>query len=285
MSFPPSQGGQSGSHGFPDLPPPPPIPGGPKPPREGYEPFTRQPVFYLPVLLRGELVGYLWAAESNAKAAGFIRRLELPEPSLDAAGFWALRLTEAYDEGLPAREAIRRWIGAPEDAKGGAVPPSAREQRASGTAELSELLNPGIAHQPGPLVQDGLFPDGTPVDRSQGWGPLISTAPPSYPVRTAGPVVFLPVTRAGSVVGYVWASVTGDAASYLGRQAAGRDGEIAAGLWKARLAHLFGERVPAVEALRRLKGLPEHPLAGEIAADAQEAQAANLGGLERLAQQ
>lgn len=54
-------------------------------------------------------------------------------------------------------------------------------------------------------------------------------------------------------------------------------------LWEARLAHAFGEGVPAADAVRRLRGTPEDPLAGGVAADAQEGRAANLDELDRLA--
>lgn len=271
------------SDGFPDLPQAPPIDGGIRPPKATYERFTRQAVLYLPVVRGGELLGHLWAAESNAKAAGFVRRLAAQAAGAEAADVWASRLDDAHDRGLAALEAIRRWVGAAQDPVGGAIPADAREQRAASLDALRELTNPGAPATPGPLVQDGLYPDGTPVDRSQGWGPLVSVRPPSYAPRTATPVLFYPVTRGGAVLGYVWASTSEGAASYLRRAAAGRDGEIAAGLWEARLAHAFGAGVPAAEAVRRLRGTPEDPLAGGVAADAQEGRASGLDELDRLA--
>lgn len=271
------------SNGFPDLPQPPPIDGGLRPPKASYERFTRQAVLYLPVVRGGELIGHLWAAESNPKAAGFVRRLAARAAGAEAADVWGRRLDDAYDRGVPALDAIRRWVGAPEDPVGGAIPAGAREYRAANLDALHELANPGAPVSRGPLVQDGLYPDGTPADRSQGWGPLVSVRPPSYAARTAAPVLFYPVTRGGTVLGYVWASLSEQAAAYLRRAAAGRDGEVAGGLWEARLAHAFGEGVPAADAVRRLRGTPEDPLAGGVAADAQEGRAANLDELDRLA--
>ncbi|TDC90354.1 hypothetical protein [Actinomadura sp. 7K507] len=283
------------SDGFPDLPQAPPIDGGPRPPAAAYERFTRQAVLYLPVVRRGELLGHLWAAESNPKAAGFIRRIAAQAAGAEAADVWGRRLDDAHGRGVAAPDAIRRWAGAAEDPVGGAIPADAREHRAANLAALHELTNPGAPVTPGPLVQDGLYPDGTPADRSQDWGPLVSVRPPSYAQRTTGPVLFFPVTRDGAVLGYVWASLpedgpqegpqegAGEAASYLRRTAAGRDGEIAAGLWEARLAHAFGEGVPAAEAVRRMRGTPEDRLAGGIAADAQEGRASTLDELDRLA--
>ncbi|WP_051712950.1 hypothetical protein [Spirillospora albida] len=269
--------------GFPDLPQAPPIPGGPRPPRGTYERFTRQAVLYLPVVGRGELLGYLWVAESNAKAAGFLLRLATRSAGMEASRTWGARLEEAFAQGLPARDAVGRWVGAPEDPVAGAVPVGARAERATSLDALHELANPGTPRTAGPLVQDGLYPDGTPADRAQGWGPLVSVRPPSYAVETAGPVTFYPVTRDGAVLGFLWASVAGEAASYLARPAAGRDGEVAAGLWLARLAHAFGAGVPAVEAVRRLRGTEEDSLAGGIAADAAEQTMADLSELARLA--
>ncbi|GAA0567971.1 hypothetical protein [Actinomadura livida] len=271
------------SDGFPDLPQAPPIDGGLRPPKAGYERFTRQAVLYLPVVRRGELLGHLWAAESNAKAAGFVRRTAAQAAGAEAAAVWGRRLDESHDRGLPALEAVRGWVGAAEDPVGGAIPADAREFRAVSLGALHELTNPGAPVSPGPLVQDGLYPDGTPEDRSQGWGPLVSVRPPSYAARTAAPVLFYPVTRGGTVLGYVWAALSEQAAAYLRRAAAGRDGEIAGGLWEARLAHAFGAGVPAADAVRRLRGTPEDPLAGGVAADAQEGRAAGLDELDRLA--
>ncbi|GAA4234952.1 hypothetical protein GCM10022254_41050 [Actinomadura meridiana] len=273
------------SDGFPDLPQAPPIEGGIRPPKPSYEQFTRQAVFYLPVVRRGELLGYLWAAESNVKAAGFIRSIAARAAGADATSVWGRRLDTFHDRGTPALDAIRGWVGAPEDPVGGAVPPGTRERRVPSLAALHELANPGTPVSSGPLIQDGLYPDGTPVDRSAGWGPLVSVRPPSYATRTATPVLSYPVTRGGTVLGYVWASVSEDAASYLRRARADRDGEIAAGLWEARLADAFGAGVPAADAVRRLRGTPEDPLAGGIAADAQEHQATGLDELDRLARE
>ncbi|HEU5027030.1 MAG TPA: hypothetical protein VFV01_19090 [Spirillospora sp.] len=303
MSTPPHPGGNSGFPGMPwppdpsrplpspgdahdplDLPPAPALPGEPVPPRESYERSTRQRVLYLPVTAGGDLLGCLWAAESNTKACGFIRNLAFFERSLDASSLWNRRLDESYDEGLPAQDAVRRWRGAPEDPEGGAIAADAQEQWAQSLSELGASLNPDAPRSPGPLVQDGLYPDGTPADRSKGWGPLVSAPMPAYPEETAGPVVHLPVVLGGNLVGYVWAAVSGDAAGYLRRVPAGRAGEIATGLWKARLSDAFEAGVHAVQAIRAFRGLPEDHLSGTVPADAAEQQAPGLADLRRLAE-
>ncbi|MDL4814887.1 hypothetical protein [Actinomadura opuntiae] len=304
MSIPPYPDGSGGYPGLPwppdpsapppspddpyeplDLPPAPPMQGDLVPPPDSYDRSTRQRVFYLPVTAGEDLLGYLWAAAANPNACGFIRNMRFADRSLKASSFWNRRLDEAYRERLPAQDAVRRWRGAPEDPEGGTIPADAQEQWAPSRIALAEALNPGGPHSPGPLVQDGLYPDGTPVDRSQGWGPLVSVSPPTYPQETAEPVIYLPVVLGGNLVGYVWAAVPGDAAGYLWRGPAGRAGTIAAGLWQARLSDAFHAGAHAVEAIRTFRGLAEDHLSGTVPADAAEQQAASLDDLKRLAEQ
>ncbi|WP_067906796.1 hypothetical protein [Actinomadura rubrobrunea] len=248
----------------------------------GYEPFTRKPLVYLPVMLRGRHIGYLWAGMTGT-AAGFIRRNEFLTEAFEAPMVWSERLAEAHAQGLHAREAIRRWIGAPEDPRGGAVPPDAREGHADDLAQLQALANPGEPPTPGPLIQDGEYPDGTPVDRSRGWGPLHFQLPPSYSPTAAGPVRYLPVVKDGLVLGYLWSSVAGGAASFLARRDAGVDGRNAIAAWTPRLRELHGQGVPATEMLRRCRAMASDPRAGAVPADAREEEAASLADLERLA--
>lgn len=234
-----------------------------------YEPFTRKPVEYLPVVLNGQPIGYLWAGETDT-AASFVRRLDTMNLAFEAPLVWLERLNAASEQGLPAREAIRRWIGAPQDPRGGAVPPGVAPQRADSASVVEQLANPNVPPTAGPLVQDGELPDGTPIDRSKGWGPLSVTLPPTYPAQTAGPVVYRAVVdENGLILGYLWAS--GDAASYVARPDAGLDGTNRAGRLLPALREAFERDVPAVEAIRSL------------APDADEAHAPSLDDLIALA--
>ncbi|WP_051468232.1 hypothetical protein [Actinomadura oligospora] len=234
-----------------------------------YEPFTRKPVEYLPVVLGGQTIGYLWASETDT-AASFVRRLETARLAFEAPLVWSERLTEAGEQDLPAREAIRRWIGAPEDPRAGAVPAGVTPQRADSPAVVQRLANPDLAPSTGPLIQDGEFPDGTPVDRSRGWGPLHVEMPASYPAQTAGPVVYRAVVaESGLILGYLWAS--GDAASYVARPDAGLDGTNRSVVLYPALREAFAQGVPAVQAIRSL------------APDADEAHAPSLDDLIALA--
>ncbi|MET8871711.1 hypothetical protein [Nocardia sp. NPDC004604] len=142
-----------------------------------YSRWTRRSLSYLPVHREGQLIGYLWASAEH-HAAGFERQLATAGDDLDCLLVWERRLDEAARRGLAPRDAVQEWIGAPEDAVAGTVPPGTRLGSAPSLAELWERLNPdGPPLGEGPLVQDGTYPDGTPADRRDGWGPLHSVPP------------------------------------------------------------------------------------------------------------
>ncbi|WP_396445968.1 hypothetical protein [Actinomadura sp.] len=258
----------------------PPPPGGfsgpPAPafePPEGYATWTRHPVVHLPVLLDGRHVGYLWAGTDD-RSAGFIRRNEFLREAYSAPVVWSERLRESYAAGLPAREAIRRWIGRPEDPRGGGVPAGAREETADDKQDLLRLANPDAERSPWESVPPGELPDGTPMDRSQGWGPLHFELPPSYDVTTDGPVRYLPVAQGDLVLGYLWTG--GTAAMFLARADAGAPGGDAAGAWVLRLRELYAQNVPVSDVLDRCRSMPADPVAGAVPADATEQEAPSL---------
>ncbi|GAA3969208.1 hypothetical protein GCM10023085_59410 [Actinomadura viridis] len=280
----PPRGGQGAPAPY-ELPGPPPAPlvdGKILPPRPTYARWTREALIYLPVVLGEEPIGHLWASKYHP-AAGFLVRPGPSTAALNASGIWEDRLAEAYEKGVPAPEAIRRWKGLPPDPQAGGVPGDAEEREAPNLSTLHATTAPSAPVPEGPFVQDGAFPDGTPVDRSEGWGPLAGVVPPTYSKETDAPVRYIPVTRRGTVLGYVWASVAGEAASYVGRRSAGRDAEVAAGLWAFRLSRCFAEGVPALEALRRCKAAPDDPLAGAIGHGAEERELPSLAALRELA--
>ncbi|URM96337.1 hypothetical protein LUW76_19495 [Actinomadura madurae] len=282
-----------------DLPPPwdpgapPSTPGAPPafpdavelpPSTPSYAHWTREPLIYFWVLLRGRRIGCLWGS-SRHQAAGFLLAPDVSEAEMYAADVWEDRLAEAYARDMQAAEAVRRWKGAAEDQVGGAIPADEEERRAPSLQALHEVVAPGFPAPEGPSVQDGLFEDGTPADRSAGFGPLFSAPPPTYPEQAAGPVRALPVTLAGTVVGYVWASADGQAADYVSREPAGTAGEVAAGLWKMRLSDSHREGVSSLEALRRCALAPEDRLSGVIGQDAPEQDLPGLDALRELARQ
>lgn len=250
----------------------------------GYHHWTRRPVVYLPVHRRGEVIGCIWASPDQ-HAAGFERRLAVAGDDLDCLIAWETRLSESAAAGLTARAAIERWIGAPEDAVAGTVPAQSSPVESPSLAWLWEQLNPdGPPLGEGPLIQDGTYPDGTPVDREQGWGPLVSAPLENYASETDAPVRYLPVRLDSVVVGYVWAAVTDDAAGYLPRPEAGRTGEIAAGLWQLRFSDAYRAGRPATDALRRFPSFAADRLSGVVGPDATEDLASGLTELRQRAE-
>ncbi|MEU8345924.1 hypothetical protein AB0C74_29850 [Spirillospora sp. NPDC048832] len=268
--------------GVPGAPPAFPDPPGPPGEARSYAHWTREPVIYYWVRLRGRVIGCLWGS-AGRQAAGFLLAPDVSEAEMFAADRWEDRLAEAYAAGVPAAEAVRRWQGAPEDPTAGAIAPDEPERQAPDLRALHQVVAPGYPPPEGPSVQDGRFEDGTPVDRSQGFGPLVSVMPPTYPELTAAAVRYLPVTLDGTVVGFVWASVDGRAAGYMARVPAGTAGEVAAGLWKLRLSEAHREGVPSLEALRRCALAPEDRLSGVIGRDAPAQELPGLDALRELA--
>jgi hypothetical protein len=211
--------------------------------------------------------------------------LDASQQSFRSPLTWSDRLQEAYAEGLPAAQALRRWVGAPEDPQGGAIAADAEEREAASLADLYEVVNPGSEPPPESIGPEGTWPDGTPLDRSKGWGDLspFTLKETGYSFQTDSAVRYLPVTKGGEILGYLWASDTEDAADYLRRLPAGAEGFRAGGLWLARLEQCKEEGLPALEALRRWIGVPEDPESGGIAADAQEQEAPSLEALKEIA--
>ena len=90
---------------------------------------SKTPVCCYTVTLEGELLGYLWAGLSaEDDTAGFIPRHGMGPTGYDAGGTWRGRLKRARDKGISPAEAVRQWVGAPEDPRGGGVPADAEEQ-------------------------------------------------------------------------------------------------------------------------------------------------------------
>ncbi|GAA2111824.1 hypothetical protein [Actinomadura alba] len=254
------------------------------PPPGTYLLITKGPVHYLPVTLTGEVIGYLWASPTE-KAGGYVRRLTASEEAFRSPVTWSERMRESYGEGLSALQALRRWQGAPEDPQGGAIAADAEEGEAASLAELYELANPGGDPPPDSLGPEGTFPDGTPMDRSKGWGDLspFTLEKPGYSFQADSAVRYLPVTKGGEVLGYLWASGTEDAADYQRRLSAGAEGFRAGRLWISRLDQCKKEGLPPLDALRRWIGVPEDPEWGGVAADAQEQEAPSLDALKEIA--
>jgi hypothetical protein len=105
---------------------------------ETYGLVSRTTVRYLPVALRGSVIGYLWASDAEP-AAGFVRRDGSGTAGIQAATWWESRLKEAYAAGQSPLEAIRRWTGAREVPMAGHVPPDAVEGEADDSNAVFRL--------------------------------------------------------------------------------------------------------------------------------------------------
>ncbi|GAA4234961.1 hypothetical protein GCM10022254_41100 [Actinomadura meridiana] len=241
----------------------PPVPRFEEPPTYAYR--TRTPIIILPVMLNGLHVGYLWAGVDD-ESAGFIRRREFTRQAFDAPFVWIRRLREAYTQGLPAREAVRQWIGRPEDPEGGGVPADAREETADSSEALTRLADPDAE----PSLLDSLFhgklPDGTPMDRSQGWGPLHFELPPGYDLTTDGPVQYLPVVKDDLTLGYLWQG--GTAAQFERRIDTAALGSAAAATWIQRLRELHARGVSPSDVLAQCRAMPADRDSGAVPPDA-----------------
>ncbi|MBF4995788.1 hypothetical protein IRT45_01300 [Nocardia sp. BSTN01] len=209
----------------------------------------------------------------------------LADPSWTAIDTWEDRLVAAYADRLPVQQAVQQWIGVAEHPEGGGIPAGASVRRAESLAALYELVNPGGPPPPNPLVQDGTYPDGTPVDRSQGWGPLVGAPLRRYATSTSSAVRYLPIVKEGRHIGYLWASVENDAADYLPLRSAGKTAHIAAGLWQSRLSQGYKQKVPPLQTLHGSRRHPEDRLSGMIQPNAVEDELPSLERLKALAQQ
>ncbi|MEU6580760.1 hypothetical protein [Nocardia sp. NPDC046763] len=250
-----------------------------------YDAWTRLPVFYLPVTLGDVLVGYLWGSQ-NGSSAGFFASFELGVNRVKTIVYWNDRLEETYRMGLTPIEAVRYWLGKPADPQFGGIAGDAEQREARTIQELALQLNPDKPIGEGPWVQDGTYPSGSPEDRSEGFSAIAPVPTTTYPDETSSAVIYLPVSLKGTIVGYVWASTTDDAAGYIPRTAVGHTGFVAGGLWRARLinAHMAG--LSALDAVRRCRSLPANsPGTFGVIEPIPEQKAPTLADLRRLADQ
>ncbi len=242
---------------------------------------TDQPVRYYPITLRGETVGYLWASVTD-DAASCLRRLAKKDESLRAYRVWDGRLRAAKARGLRPLEALRQWAGAPEEDGPGRLDDGAGEREAAGLAELREIANPGHA---GPLDERRRRSRSSAVRRGERPPVPAGPGPGDYPMTAEGAVRYVPVSKGGVVLGYLWASAAGDAASYVIRRAAGDAGFDSAVPWRRALRAARESGLTPLEALERAIGTPEDERGGGVPAGTPVSEAPGLAVLRDLAAQ
>lgn len=104
---------------------------------------TQAAVTYIPVMLRGSLAGYVWAAVTD-DAVGYVERESLGDDAFNAGVEWVTRFRWAKANGLTPRQVLRHWAGQPEDGEAGYVPPDS-ENRAASLDSLRALgREPGV---------------------------------------------------------------------------------------------------------------------------------------------
>ncbi|MBF6083095.1 hypothetical protein IU485_17155 [Nocardia cyriacigeorgica] len=206
--------------------------------------------------------------------------------NITCPGFWHRRLTTNYQNQLTPEQAIQSWIGVPEDPRCGGVPANATVLEAPSKQALWDQLNPeGPPIGEGPWVQDDEFPSGTPVDRSKGWSTPHMVRPPNYSGQTStdSPVHFVPITKHGQVVAFLWGSPTEQAAGYVPLTHAGKNGIVGRGRWIARLSDSFAAGRDPVEAIRYCRRFPHDEYSGWIDPNEPELVAPSLTELREAA--
>ncbi|MFB4301421.1 hypothetical protein [Actinomadura sp. NTSP31] len=240
------------------------------------------PVRYYPIVARGETVGYLWAAAAD-NAASCMRRLALKEESWRAYRVWNDRLKDAWAQDLTPLQALRKWVGEPEGDDYGRLDDGAGELEAPSLDALGELANPGHVD----AIEERIRRDPRATSRWRGGPPPpvpVGSPRPTYPKTTDAPVRYLPVTRNGVVLGYLWASVANDAAAYVFRRAIGDDGFNSAMPWIKALRAAFEYGMTPLEALHHAIGTPEDERSGGIPAGTVPSTAESLSALLEIAQ-
>ncbi|WP_052809291.1 hypothetical protein [Streptomonospora alba] len=251
-----------------------------------YGSVERGPVRYLPVESGGEVIGYLYAGVKE-KGASYIRRLGTQENRVGFAGatVWSQRLLEARKDGLSPEDALRRWIGAEERPQAGAVPAGAQFAEASSTEELRQLANPGRAEDLLPPWMREPGSGGMQTERRapgewEPMGPMRTEYPEGYRLVSDTPVRYLPVYEGDTLLGYVWAAESDDAAGFAERTLPGGRGARALTAWIRRFGQCKSEGLTPLQGLRRWKGAAEDPVAGRVPADAPEGRASDSAEVE-----
>ncbi|MFI7704585.1 hypothetical protein [Nonomuraea sp. NPDC049480] len=107
-------------------------------------------------------------------------------------------------------------------------------------------------------------------------------SPESYPRTTSAAVRYVPVVMRETVIGYLWAAVTDDAARYVRRENGGEAAVNAAIVWTQRLRWAKANGLTPLQALRHWAGQQEDDRAGMVPAGV-EFELPTLRELEELA--
>ncbi|MER5427008.1 hypothetical protein [Streptosporangium roseum] len=89
-------------------------------------------------------------------------------------------------------------------------------------------------------------------------------APDAYPRTTSAAVRYIPIVKDDTVIGYLWAATTDDAAQYVPREQAGDAAFDAAVAWTQRLRWAKANGITPLQALRHWAGESEDARAGKV---------------------
>lgn len=105
---------------------------------------------------------------------------------------------------------------------------------------------------------------------------------PTYELWTRLPVAYLPVTLGDQLVGYLWGSKEGKAASFFPHLAVDINRVKSSIFWHERLDETYQLGLTPLEAIRYWAGKPEDPRYGGIRGDAEEKDARTIQELALL---
>ncbi len=101
----------------------------------------------------------------------------------------------------------------------------------------------------------------------------------SYAGWTRQPVVYVPIFRRGTLIGYLWAGVGIDAAGHMRKVSADPDNLTCETFWEARLNENCRNGLSAEQAIQHWVGHPEDPQCGGVPAGATLQQANSMQAL------
>ncbi|MDE3723292.1 hypothetical protein PWG71_18010 [Nocardiopsis sp. N85] len=153
---------------------------------------------------------------------------------------------------------------------------------------LDEVANPGLEDRPFTWGDSGEpIPTMEQAEKDWEWQRWDDFAPvtigKTYRPRTDEPVRYLPVRLGDELIGYLWASVTDDAAAFQFLLPGDPVGFRANAWWIDEMMQLQESGVPPLQALRSRVGAPEDPKGGRIDSDAEERTAPSLDALKEIA--
>ena len=240
-------------------------------------------VFYS-IKLNGIVIGYIWATLNDRAMAYWknVGALEVRDAA-NASKVWNARIKECYERGLEVLNALEYLKNYPCDPLVGGVDPAAvRNERSSINEFHKEITGRplgGVREVP-----SGVLEDGTPIDRSRGWGPLSPMDPSTktYKSDSNSPITYLPVEMEGEVIGYLWASNGEGAAGFVWKETSDGSGFAASGEWHEWLSRCRQQGLEPIEAVRTARELPNDSRRGRVAVDSEEKILESLVELRRL---